>query len=80
MIGAAGAAKLAIANAGSFKSLEDTFLSTIEALAKRQALVERGTCGFAVKARNATNAGATGVIIYNNTTGMINMIGGECDK
>jgi hypothetical protein len=30
------------------------------------ALVERGTCGFAVKARNATNAGASAVIIYNN--------------
>jgi PA domain len=30
------------------------------------ALVERGTCGFAVKARNATNAGAAAVIIYNN--------------
>ena len=30
------------------------------------AIVERGTCGFAVKARNATNAGAVAVIIYNN--------------
>ena len=30
------------------------------------ALIERGTCGFAVKARNATNAGAAAVIIYNN--------------
>jgi PA domain len=30
------------------------------------ALVERGTCGFALKARNATNAGAAAVIIYNN--------------
>jgi hypothetical protein len=30
------------------------------------ALVERGTCGFAVKARNATAAGASAVIIYNN--------------
>lgn len=30
------------------------------------ALVERGTCGFAVKARNATDAGAAAVIIYNN--------------
>lgn len=28
--------------------------------------VERGTCGFAVKARNATNAGAAAVVIYNN--------------
>jgi hypothetical protein len=30
------------------------------------ALVERGTCGFDLKARNATAAGATAVIIYNN--------------
>ena len=30
------------------------------------ALIERGTCGFALKARNATNAGASAVIIYNN--------------
>jgi PA domain-containing protein len=29
------------------------------------ALVERGLCGFAVKARNAFNAGAVAVIIYN---------------
>ena len=29
-------------------------------------LVERGLCGFAVKARNATNAGALAVMIYNN--------------
>jgi hypothetical protein len=36
------------------------------AVAGQIALVERGTCGFAVKARNATNAGAAAVIIYNN--------------
>jgi hypothetical protein len=36
------------------------------AIAGNIALVERGTCGFVVKARNATNAGAVGVIIYNN--------------
>jgi hypothetical protein len=35
------------------------------AVAGKIALVERGTCGFAVKARNATDAGAIGVIIYN---------------
>ncbi len=29
-------------------------------------LIERGLCGFAQKARNATNAGAAAVIIYNN--------------
>jgi hypothetical protein len=36
------------------------------AVAGRIALIERGLCGFAVKARNATNAGAAAVIIYNN--------------
>lgn len=36
------------------------------AVAGKIALIERGTCGFALKARNATNAGASGVIIYNN--------------
>src|SRR5262245_45423281 len=36
------------------------------AVAGNIALVERGSCGFAQKARNATNAGATAVVIYNN--------------
>ena len=36
------------------------------AIAGNIALVERGTCGFAVKARNASEAGAVAVIIYNN--------------
>jgi hypothetical protein len=36
------------------------------AVAGKIALVERGRCGFAVKARNATVAGAAGVIIYSN--------------
>jgi hypothetical protein len=35
------------------------------AVAGKIALIERGFCGFAVKARNATAAGASGVIIYN---------------
>lgn len=35
-------------------------------VAGKIALIERGTCGFAVKARNATDAGAVAVIIYNN--------------
>jgi hypothetical protein len=35
------------------------------AVAGNIALIERGTCGFAVKARNATNAGATAAVIYN---------------
>jgi hypothetical protein len=36
------------------------------AIAGNIALVERGTCGFALKARNATVAGASAVVIYNN--------------
>ena len=36
------------------------------AVAGKIALIERGTCGFAVKARNAAAAGALAAIIYNN--------------
>jgi Zn-dependent M28 family amino/carboxypeptidase len=36
------------------------------------ALVSRGACTFAIKATNAFDAGAVGVIIYNNTAGVIN--------
>ena len=39
------------------------------------ALIQRGGCGFAIKALAAQTAGAAGVIIYNNAPGMINMIG-----
>lgn len=33
------------------------------------AFIERGTCGFSVKALNAQNAGAVGVVIGNNVAG-----------
>jgi Zn-dependent M28 family amino/carboxypeptidase len=36
------------------------------------ALISRGACTFALKATNAYNAGATGVVIYNNQPGVIN--------
>lgn len=36
------------------------------------ALVSRGACTFAIKATNAYNAGAAGVIIYNNIAGPLN--------
>jgi Zn-dependent M28 family amino/carboxypeptidase len=36
------------------------------------ALVQRGTCTFAIKATNAYNAGASAVIIWNNQPGIIN--------
>lgn len=36
------------------------------AVAGNIALVDRGSCGFAVKAKNAQNAGASGLIVANN--------------
>ncbi|WP_179467507.1 T9SS-dependent M36 family metallopeptidase [Chryseobacterium sp. H1D6B] len=36
-------------------------------LAGKIGLIERGTCSFVVKAKNAQDAGAVGTIIYNNT-------------
>ncbi len=36
------------------------------------ALISRGACTFALKATNAYNAGAAGVIIYNNVSGTLN--------
>ncbi|GIN85826.1 hypothetical protein J6TS2_22120 [Heyndrickxia sporothermodurans] len=39
----------------------------------KYALVQRGTLDFVTKAKNAQSAGAAGVIIYNNQTGIVNM-------
>lgn len=36
------------------------------------ALISRGACTFAIKATNAYNAGASGVVIYNNIPGVLN--------
>jgi aminopeptidase Y len=36
------------------------------------ALISRGGCTFAIKATNAYNAGASGVVIYNNAAGPVN--------
>ncbi len=49
------------------------------AIAGKIAFIDRGTCGFAVKALNAQNAGAIGVIIGNNQggTAVSGMTGGS---
>lgn len=41
------------------------------------ALIRRGTCGFYEKSMNAQNAGAVGVVIYNNVAGALtpNVVG-----
>lgn len=53
-------------------------LTGIDALAVRNniALIDRGGCGFAVKVKNAQNAGARGVIIVNDRAGPPPGLGG----
>jgi minor extracellular serine protease Vpr len=41
-------------------------------LSGKVALIRRGTCSFYQKSTNAQNAGAAGVVLYNNTSGFIN--------
>jgi hypothetical protein len=54
-------------------------LSAANATAVRNniALIDRGTCNFAVKAKNAQDAGAIGVIIANNAAGVAPGLGGS---
>lgn len=47
------------------------------ASAGKVVVIDRGTCGFAVKAKNAQNAGAIGVIIANNAAGAAPGLGGS---
>jgi hypothetical protein len=46
------------------------------AVRRNIALVSRGTCGFAVKVKNAQNAGAIGVIVADNAPGAVAGMGG----
>jgi hypothetical protein len=43
--------------------------SNAVAMAGKIALIDRGTCAFVVKAKNAQNAGAVGAVIVNNVPG-----------
>ena len=44
-------------------------LSNVAQVAGKIALIDRGTCGFTIKVKNAQNAGAIGVIIADNAPG-----------
>ncbi|HJT16741.1 MAG TPA: PA domain-containing protein, partial [Thermoanaerobaculia bacterium] len=44
-------------------------ITNASAIAGRIALIDRGTCGFTVKVKNAQNAGATAVLIADNAAG-----------
>jgi len=46
-------------------------------LAGRTALIDRGTCAFAIKVKNAQDAGAVAVIIANNAAGAAPGLGGS---
>jgi hypothetical protein len=52
-------------------------LTNSGSMAGRIALIDRGTCTFVAKVKNAQNAGAVGVIIANNVAGLIQMSGGD---
>ena len=51
-------------------------LTNAGAVAGNIALLDRGTCGFVVKVKNAQNAGAVGVIVANSATGAFGPMGG----
>jgi hypothetical protein len=49
-----------------------TTITNAADVAGRIAIVDRGTCGFVVKAKNAQDAGAIGVIVANNAANAAN--------
>ncbi len=51
-------------------------LTNAAAVAGNIALIDRGTCGFTVKVKNAQNAGAVGVVIANSSAGAFGGLGG----
>lgn len=65
--GLAGAVVAAVDGGGA--STADGCEAIVNAVAGKLALVDRGTCAFTVKAKNAQLAGATGVVVANNQGG-----------
>jgi len=51
--------------------------ATTAAVMGKIAIIDRGTCGFVVKVKNAQNAGAFGAIIANNAAGAAPGLGGS---
>ncbi|HEX8118209.1 MAG TPA: PA domain-containing protein, partial [Pyrinomonadaceae bacterium] len=54
-----------------------TALTNPSAVAGRIAVIDRGTCTFVTKVRNAQNAGAVGVIIANSSAGVFGGMAGS---
>jgi len=61
-----------LANDGTGPSTTDACepLTNGTQIAGKIALVDRGTCAFVIKAKNAQNAGANGVVVANNQPGV----------
>lgn len=65
-----------VAESGELTPTACAPLTNAAAVAGNIALVERGVCAFTIKAINAQNAGATGVIVANNQPGGAIGLGG----
>jgi hypothetical protein len=75
--GVTGDAVLAVdASDAAGLSINDGCSAITNDVAGKLAMIVRGTCGFAIKAKNAQNAGAIGVIIINNAAGPAPGLGG----
>lgn len=62
-----------VVNDGSAAPSLGCAASPAGAYAGKIAVVDRGTCAFEIKVKNAENAGAIGVIVANNTIGLLTM-------
>ena len=65
--------ELVLVNDGSANPTFGCEASPAGAYAGKVALVDRGNCAFEIKVKNAEDAGATAVVVANNTTGVIIM-------
>ena len=65
--------ELVLVNDGSANPTFGCVASPAGAYAGRIAVVDRGNCAFEIKVKFAEDAGATAVIVANNTTGVITM-------
>ena len=54
-----------------------TALTNASQIVGKIAIIDRGTCSFVTKVKNAQDAGAIAVVIQNNTTGLLNMAGSD---
>ncbi|MDQ3040486.1 MAG: serine protease [Pseudomonadota bacterium] len=64
---------VALVNDGSAAPTQGCSASPAGAYAGKVAIVDRGSCPFEIKAKNAENAGAVAVLIANNVAGTINL-------